>query len=207
MQSSKNITRERRAMLDRLVEIPLKGFTELDETPTSGTASLPTPQTDHVSFDGLQPPPEPMIALWPYSSDRDDSLVVPPAPMMKDYDSFTDGTGRGSFDSIPAGSTDEFGDPIYPINLLSLELLPPVDTSSSIEQWRNHVSINTSTQSSSDLTSGNKHPRSPTSEDGRRTRARAYSLSSASSISNTFEWDATPFTQGRPPSRANSVPD
>jgi hypothetical protein len=58
---------------------------------------------------------------------------------MKDLDSFTEGTGKGSFDSIPAASTNEFGEPIQGPNALSLELLPIADPNLSVEQWRKDV--------------------------------------------------------------------
>jgi hypothetical protein len=58
---------------------------------------------------------------------------------MKDLDSFTEGTGKGSFDSIPAASTDEFGERIYRPNALTLELLPVADPNLSVELWRKEV--------------------------------------------------------------------
>ena len=58
---------------------------------------------------------------------------------MKDLDSFTEGTGKGSFDSIPAASTNEFGEPIQGPNALSLELLPVADPNLSVELWRKEV--------------------------------------------------------------------
>jgi hypothetical protein len=60
---------------------------------------------------------------------------------MKDLDSFTEGTGKGSFDSIPAASTNEFGEPIHGPNALSLELLPIADPNQSVKLWREEVFI------------------------------------------------------------------
>lgn len=64
-------------------------------------------------------------------------IDAPPAPIIKDLDSFTEGTAIGSFDSIPAGPTNELGDSIAPINAMSLALLPPQENQyHSIELWR-----------------------------------------------------------------------
>ncbi|KAJ7087790.1 hypothetical protein C8R44DRAFT_549307, partial [Mycena epipterygia] len=147
-------------MLDRLNEIPLKGFPEMEETPTSATMSLPTPQCDRVPLplDGMEVPPKSVqlclfVVLSPnkqrtahrsmpvsYLFPSDDAgIVVPNAPRMKDYDSFTEGTAKGSFDSIPAGDTNEFGEPVYPINDRALLELPQHDLTLSIEQWRQDV--------------------------------------------------------------------
>ncbi|KAJ7156976.1 hypothetical protein C8R43DRAFT_411073 [Mycena crocata] len=133
------IVQERSEMLDRLNEIPLKGFAEMEETPTSATMSLPTPPCDHVPLplDSMEVPPNlPVSYLFP--SD-DAGIVVPNAPRMKDYDSFTEGTAKGSFDSIPAADTDQFGETIYPINDGALAGLPLHDTTEFIEAWRRGV--------------------------------------------------------------------
>jgi len=79
---------------------------------------------------------------------------VPGAPRMKDLDSFTDGTGKGSFDSIPAASTNEFGEPIHAPNALSLELLPVADPNMSVERWRKEVYIDSHAET---LISDTKH--------------------------------------------------
>jgi hypothetical protein len=85
----------------------------------------------------------------PRSESNDgEQINVPGAPKMKDLDSFTEGTGKGSFDSIPAASTDEFGKPIHAPNALSLELLPVADPNLSVELWRNEVFIDSRTESS-----------------------------------------------------------
>ncbi|KAJ6597157.1 hypothetical protein DFH09DRAFT_113041 [Mycena vulgaris] len=132
------IVEERSDMLDRLNEIPLKGFPEMEETPTSATMSLPTPHCDRVPLplDGMEVPPN-MPVSYLYPGD-DAGIIVPNAPRMKDYDTFTEGTG-GSFGSIPAADTNEFGEPIYPINALALAALPLHDATLSIEEWRHAV--------------------------------------------------------------------
>ncbi|KAJ7745001.1 hypothetical protein DFH07DRAFT_696774, partial [Mycena maculata] len=126
-------------LLDRLNEIPLKGFPEMEETPTSATMSLPTPPCDHVPLprDTMEVPPN-MPVSYLFAGDET-GIVVPNAPRMKDYDSFTEGSAKGSFDSIPAGETNEFGEPVYPISALALAALPLHDAALSIEQWRQHV--------------------------------------------------------------------
>ena len=79
-----------------------------------------------------------------WESNDGEAIEVPGAPKIKDLDSFTEGTGRGSFDSIPAASTNEFGEPIQGPNALSLELLPVVGVS--VEKWRKEVVIDIRTE-------------------------------------------------------------
>lgn len=59
--------------------------------------------------------------------------------MVKDYDSFTEGSGQGSFDSIPAADTNEIGEPIWKPDPTSLGLLPQIDTNLFIAVWREGV--------------------------------------------------------------------
>jgi hypothetical protein len=61
------------------------------------------------------------------------------APKLKDYDTFTEGTAKGSFDSVSAASHNEYGEQVYSINTLSLALLPEQDCALSIEHWREDV--------------------------------------------------------------------
>lgn len=85
----------------------------------------------------------PFLLTWvrnaEWESHDGECIEVPGAPKMKDLDSFTEGTGKGSFDSIPAASTNEFGEPIQGPNALSLELLPVADPNLSVELWRKEV--------------------------------------------------------------------
>ncbi|KAJ6486916.1 hypothetical protein C8R45DRAFT_996435 [Mycena sanguinolenta] len=134
---------ERSNMLERLNDIPLKGFPEMEETPSSATMSLPTPEAQDVAL----PPVDTVQALGgsqtvpvSYLFAGDDGILVPPAaPRMKDYDTFTEGTAEGSFNSIPAAETNELGEPIYPISARALAALPLNDATVSIEQWRQGV--------------------------------------------------------------------
>lgn len=68
------------------------------------------------------------------------SEAAPKAPLLKDYDSFTEGTGKGSFESLLEDYPREQGDLFYHPN--SLELLPPSEPAIplSIETWREQVS-------------------------------------------------------------------
>ena len=151
-------------------------------------------------------------------------LQAPGAPLLKDFDSFTEGSRAGSFDFLSSAS----GDLCYPINASATEMmgepsnsvgftvddlthLGDDDTCVSIEEWRVNVALDTpSDQIGSSVSSSTtaKRPRSPTPEVVRRIRPRARSLSSASSTANDFDWFA-PLPEGieRPPSRATSAPD
>ncbi|KAF9269366.1 hypothetical protein L218DRAFT_993426 [Marasmius fiardii PR-910] len=183
------IQEDNKSLLDALEDLPLKGFQELDATPSTGITSLPTPiaEPPHLNLTGIVEPPSQIPQL------TDSMLYVkfpgpPGAPLIKDLDSFTEGTGKGSFDSIPAASTDEYGGPLPQINTLSLSLLPPHDTSLSIEIWREEVYFHSPTapvpfpseeqagDSRSSTSPPNKRPRSLASDDEvRRIRRRAHS--------------------------------
>lgn len=149
--------------------------------------------------------------------------------MLKDYDTFTEGSRAGSFDFLSAAS----GDMCYPIDIdnhfdgapsnsaalttVGLTIddvthLDDGDTSMSIEEWRANVHSDAPNDSDEDdhhlrVPSTAKRPRSPTPDVVRRIRPRSYSLSSASSVACSFDWFA-PLPEGidRPPSRASSEP-
>ncbi|KAJ8082007.1 hypothetical protein PM082_007853 [Marasmius tenuissimus] len=178
---------DRKSLLDALEDLPLKGFQEIDASPSTGITSLPTPQVEapHLNLTAVvEPPsqiPQPTSLLYV-------KFPEPPgAPIMKDLDSFTEGTGKGSFDSIPAASTNEYGGPIPRINTLSLSLLPDHNTPLSIEIWREevyyhtptttqHVDEECPTDSLSSSTPPIKRPRSLASDDEvRRIRRRSHS--------------------------------
>ncbi|KAJ7047066.1 hypothetical protein C8F04DRAFT_913034, partial [Mycena alexandri] len=125
-------------MLDRLNDIPLKGFPEMEETPTSATMSLPTPEYQHVPLPPVEVPASTMPVVS-YLFPDTTPMNVPAAPRMKDYDSFTEGSAVGSFDFLPAADTNEFGEPIYPISADFLAAIPHHDAAASIEQWRQAV--------------------------------------------------------------------
>ncbi|KAJ7172228.1 hypothetical protein C8R46DRAFT_1258430, partial [Mycena filopes] len=143
-------------MLDRLNDIPLKGFPEMFlfssyhhvhiyniyqggdphvryYVPTHSRPA-PRPPAPRGGSQRATPSAVPVSYLFP-----DAPMVVPGAPRMKDYDSFTEGSAVGSFDSIAAAETNEFGEPIYPISALALASLPHHDPADCIEQWRQGV--------------------------------------------------------------------
>lgn len=169
----------------------MKGFYELD-TPSTGVTSLPTPHAEPPLLEVLEthhavPESNSMLQIV------FDEAPIPGAPRLRDLDSFTEGTAKGSFDSIPAASANEYGEPIPPITTLSLSLLPPQNTSLSIEMWRKAVHSYTPSESFDEVASigthdqhdsspPNKRPRSLAADDeNRRIRRRAQSDVSCSS--------------------------
>lgn len=151
-------------------------------------------------------------------------LQPPGAPLLKDYDSFTEGSRAGSFEFLSSASGDlcypihastagMMGEPSHSVGLTVDDVthLGDGDASMSIEEWRVNVALGTprdGIDSSIPSSTTAKRPRSPTPEVVRRIRPRALSLSSASSTANDFDWFA-PLPEGieRPPSRATSAPD
>ncbi|KAJ7074305.1 hypothetical protein C8F01DRAFT_17384 [Mycena amicta] len=123
-------------LLDGLDELSLKGFPAMAETPTSATMSLPTPDCEPVALPHdttMQNPPDLPVS---YFIATDEAIVVPGAPRMKDYDSFTEGSKEGSFASLPAAEVNEYGAPIYPISAPALAALPHHNSTLAIHQWR-----------------------------------------------------------------------
>ncbi|KAF8211989.1 hypothetical protein K438DRAFT_1957784 [Mycena galopus ATCC 62051] len=101
--------------------------------------SLPTPDGQHVPLPvETMEAPQNVPVSYLFASD-DAGIVMPGAPRMKDYDSFTDGTAEGSFNSIAAAETNEHGEPIYPVSAEALNRLPLNDATLFIEQWRQGV--------------------------------------------------------------------
>ncbi|TFK34515.1 hypothetical protein BDQ12DRAFT_689729 [Crucibulum laeve] len=188
-----NITRsERPVILERLEDLVLKGFSDesalrsrtpstssshsRDETPTTGTASLPTPNGGcDTTFASLMPGANAYTRedgwLTGLDDHSEDTIQPPPAPYLKDLDSFTEGTGEGSFDFLPTAETDQHGDPILTADEDSVKLLAPTDILDQIEQWREGVSAAGGERM--------KRQRSPTPDNDRRTRPRSLSMSSA----------------------------
>ncbi|KAF4618522.1 hypothetical protein D9613_009995 [Agrocybe pediades] len=142
-------------------------------TPSSTNASLPTPPALKTSHVYLASPERPMYVysrleptLWshPYSSGHDwyanDRAIPPNAPLLKDLDSFTEGTGHGSFD-FPLVPGPEDG-PVFPLifhptekvesdnprrhhttSSLDLDSLPlPSDPTDAVLAWIEGVSAN-----------------------------------------------------------------
>ena len=123
--------------LDKL-ELHLLAFpTESDETPTTAISTLPhipTPLPPAVSGSCC------IVGVDSWDKQEDMEEAVPKAPLVRDLDSFTEGTGKGSFDSILDDYPQEQGDLFCHPN--SLELLHTRDDTMplSIETWREQVS-------------------------------------------------------------------
>ncbi|KAJ3516109.1 hypothetical protein NLJ89_g1332 [Agrocybe chaxingu] len=99
-----------RDMLESLKGLSIKGFQDCNETPTMNTpsstsASLPTPPALKSSLVFLASGEAPFNGHSWYSGEK--SIPPPNAPQMKDLDSFTDGTGQGSFDFPLSTGADE----------------------------------------------------------------------------------------------------
>ncbi|KAJ4489927.1 hypothetical protein J3R30DRAFT_3693351 [Lentinula aciculospora] len=183
MPSANSLFEERAELLDKLMDLPLKG----DATPSSGITSLPTPHAD--DHPRLEEPVETPRHETAHSEHQ--HIIYPTAPRIKDLDSFTEGTG-GSFDFLADEVSFETADPL---NSLSLSLLEPQEFRS-IELWREDVFYNSpnssqppsraeepiesdSSSSDSSLTHS-KRPRSVASDDvARRTKPRAQSMYSS----------------------------
>ncbi|KAJ8516835.1 hypothetical protein ONZ45_g5891 [Pleurotus djamor] len=174
--------------------LPLRGFQTNDETPTTAPTSLPTPSCERLQHVQVVPLP-----TWSLPTALDYDIKVPGAPLLRDYDSFTEGTAKGSFDSIPLVTTDECEEEL--IGVLDYEAVGslPIDIGarSTIEQWRDTVyqSFDSDehfspeqylliplTQSAYEdeecLVTPTKRPRSIASDDEtpRRTRPRRHSM-------------------------------
>ncbi|CAK5277605.1 unnamed protein product, partial [Mycena citricolor] len=112
-------------MLEQL-DLSLKGFADVEVSPTSATMSLPTPPAGRLPSLANEAP------NVPFAFPDDSDIVVPGAPLVKDMDSFTEGTAPGDFEFL--GDEPEVQ---LPLNAPSLDTLPPPsDTASAIERWR-----------------------------------------------------------------------
>ena len=127
----------------------------LEETPTTATTSLPTPGPpatvpQYVSFPHLHSPTStnaPLLSIFA-QSDQQFAFTLwhdlqpdcpPPAPMLKDMDSFTEGTAVGSFDFSLRSSWSSENFPDRPPQ--------PSPPKPEIESWRTNVLMSTSSSS------------------------------------------------------------
>lgn len=187
-------------------------------TPSSTNASLPTPPALKSSLVLLASPADSLFVqlylngftlrlIHHYSEGwytTQAPIQQPGAPRMKDLDSFTEGTGQGSFDFLPLTMAEEgvpliFHPPdtiedsehsvnrkatIRPINPLALNLLPsPSNLEDSVLAWRKNV-VNPSLLPSLPTLELHvkKRRRSATlDEDGEERRTRVWSQSSPAS--------------------------
>ena len=136
-----------------------------NNTPSSKTASLPTPggpsvplansvvfedtpleyvgPLTHFTFN-----PYPLHSEIPMDAqskewgreDYDPCITVPNAPLIKDLDSFTEGTGDGSFDFIPAADTDEHGNPLLPLSQACLSMVSSHCKDDYVLRWLEDIS-------------------------------------------------------------------
>ncbi|KAF8069094.1 hypothetical protein FPV67DRAFT_1105599 [Lyophyllum atratum] len=140
-QAASSSTRSKMQMLEKLNGLDLKSFPlEFDESPSSDISTLPLLTTP-------LPPAEDMTWIQHHTPDwnaEQEGLHPPAAPVMKDLDSFTEGTGKGSFDSLLDEAASYEGDLLHHPDDYSLHALgfPDLDPSmsDSIEQWREEVS-------------------------------------------------------------------
>ncbi|GLB42180.1 hypothetical protein LshimejAT787_1101950 [Lyophyllum shimeji] len=141
-QAATSATQTKMQMLEKLNDLDLKSFPlEFDESPTSAVTTLPQlttplPPAEDTSWIAYQP------SDWILERE---AIQPPAAPVMKDLDSFTEGTGKGSFESVIDEAAGDGGDLFnHPddTNFAALGLLPELDPSLShaIEMWREEVS-------------------------------------------------------------------
>ncbi|KAF5379156.1 hypothetical protein D9615_006068 [Tricholomella constricta] len=125
-------------LLEKLTELSLKSFpVDHNDTPDTAVTTLPRLTTPLPSAEDTTRIEFP-TSEW--NVDRE-AMQPPAAPMMKDLDSFTDGTGKGSLESILDEAPNERGDLMYHPDE-SLGFIPELDPSisHSIEMWREEVS-------------------------------------------------------------------
>ncbi|KAF7426007.1 hypothetical protein PC9H_008369 [Pleurotus ostreatus] len=116
--------------------LPLRGFQTNDATPTTAPTSLPTPSSKRLQHVHVFPDQQ-----WLLPSDAEHVVEAPGAPLMRDYDSFTEGTAKGSFDSIPIEATDQYGEQLLVLDHETVGTLPiDIGARSTIERWRDVVS-------------------------------------------------------------------
>ncbi|KAG2020413.1 hypothetical protein CC2G_005759 [Coprinopsis cinerea AmutBmut pab1-1] len=182
MTSSKSLNRVcNDDVLDKLEELSIINIdSDEDDSPSYGSASLPTPEAPHVDFTVRASPYDCQtpVQYWysgeyANSAERMEPVKPPGAPLLKDMDSFTEGTGCGSFEDLPSTLNHEDSDLVYPTTEETLSLLPPPDSLLAyIEQWRSDILEEPSLPV--------KRPRSPSPEDdrsARRTRPRIRAVS------------------------------
>ncbi|KAF9476969.1 hypothetical protein BDN70DRAFT_136683 [Pholiota conissans] len=211
-----------RDVLESLKGLSIKGFHDCHEnpnanTPSSTNASLPTPPALKSSRVFLALPEQTFSGHNWYSEDR---AIPPNAPLLKDLDSFTDGTGQGSFD-FPLGPgadetplplifhpTDDYDDADDGVttpstaampNSLALEKLPSLgNPTEAVLAWIEGVSATTTTPvatSEVDL-QPKKRRRSITQDsdiEARRLRAWSPTMETATPRQETHEDEAYPF--------------
>jgi hypothetical protein len=189
-----------RDMLDSLRGLSIKGFHDCNEanTPSSTNASLPTPPALQSSLVLLASPVHTFGEGWPSPQAP---IQQPGTPLMKDLDSFTEGTGQGSFDFLPltadeglplifhppdaiddmAQAIDTNTDMLATDNPLALDLLPsPSNLEDAVLAWRENV------------VSPNLPPPLPTLELPVKKRRRSLTLDGDDEERRTRAWSPSP---------------
>jgi len=126
------------AVLDKLEELSIIGIDESrrDSPASAATSLLPTPPVPHAPFNAQ--PYKGHVQIWSDFEVDDEPMPVPGAPLLKDMDSFSQGSAAGDFDDLPEWKPDDEGGYEYPANEISLSLLPPVEPDW-IDRWRAEV--------------------------------------------------------------------
>jgi len=89
-------------ILEKLPDLELKSFpVDLDESPSTVVSTLPPTPMPPAQANSFE------CHISDFDADRD-AVPYPAAPVMKDYDSFTEGTGKGSFDYLD--EAEEYGE-------------------------------------------------------------------------------------------------
>lgn len=197
-------------------------------TPSSTNASLPTPPALRSSLVLLASPADSLfVRLYLYLFTRwlnhhhsegwytpQGPIQQPGAPLIKDLDSFTEGTGQGSFDFLPLTAAEEglpliFHPPdtiehmehsvdhnanILPANPFALDLLPsPSNLEDAVLAWRENV-VNPSLP-----------PPLPTLELSVKKRRRSLTLDGDDEERRTRVWSPSPQSSPTPHTEPHHV--
>lgn len=114
--------------LDELDHLDQLDPADIDHTPSTVTTALPTP---HEYLTG------PEQTSWP------PQIYAPAAPVIRDLDSFTDGTAAGSFDCLSEVTTpgDLCAHPLTTLHERNVSRLDEEDHMQSIALWREDVRL------------------------------------------------------------------
>ncbi|EGO04009.1 hypothetical protein SERLA73DRAFT_175734 [Serpula lacrymans var. lacrymans S7.3] len=109
----------------------------LGTTPSTNTTNLPTPEPARAPF--LHYESDTQFIFYPI--EWDNSMAPPAAPLLRDMDTFTEGTGVGSFDfSLESTSKGGSSECSFPNGTGRQSVaFSPEDPLRSIETWRNDV--------------------------------------------------------------------
>ena len=118
---------------------------------------------------------------------------------MRDLDSFTEGTGCGSFEDLPTAGTDELGELIHHVTPSAVSLLPPPESLRAfIVKWQE--AICDSEERESEPVPMKRH-RSPSPEEEhfvRRIRPRTRAISLPGNFKAFTQFLGYPTTRSEP---------